>query len=200
MTEVFGYLSGILVVLGTLPYIRDIFLRKTKPQRSTWFIYSVLGGIAFFSQLAKGATFSLWLTGLDTLSVVVVFICSLWYGVGGFEKKDYRVLAVAAIALLLWFFTKEAAVALYLIIGIDAIGTYLTVDKAYKDPSSESYSAWVCSAIAGIFAMISVGSLNIILLSYPLYIFLANGAVVAAMWLGKKQFFPKKKDRHISVD
>ena len=143
--------------------------------------------ISFFSQLAKGATFSLWLPGVDTIAIVITFVLSLRYGVGGFSKKDYIALCVAAIGLVIWYFTQEAAVALYLVIGIDAIGTYLTIDKAYKDPMSETASAWLFSSVAGIFSMLSVGSFNIVLLSYPFYLFIACGAVPIAMELGKRK-------------
>jgi len=187
MNQLFGYLSGIFIILGFIPYIKDILLGKTKPERATWFIYTVLSSIAFFSQLAKGATFSLWLTGIDTLAVVAIFVFSIKYGVGGFSKKDAIALFVAALGLVAWYYSKEAAVALYLVIGIDAIGTYLTLDKTYKNPTSETRIAWLLSAIAGIFAMFAVGSFNIILLSYPFYIFLANGAVVTAIELGKRK-------------
>ena len=185
--EMFGYLSGIFILLGSIPYIREILLGKAKPQRASWFIYSVLGSIAFFSQLAKGATFSLWLTGIDTFAVVVIFVLSLRYGVGGFSKKDAFALLIAAIGLVAWYYTKEAAIALYIVIGIDVIGTYLTVDKTYKDPMSETYSVWLFCSIAGVFAMLAVGSFNIVLLSYPFYIFLANAAVVTAIELGKRK-------------
>ncbi|MFZ2025122.1 MAG: hypothetical protein WAV51_02495 [Microgenomates group bacterium] len=187
MTQLFGYLSGIFVLLGTFPYLRDIFRKTTKPQRSTWFIYSVLGGISFFSQFAKGATFSLWLTGIDTLSVILIFFLSLWFGVGGFSKKDYHTLLAAAAGLIAWYLTQEAAIALYLVIGIDALGTYLTVEKAYQDPGSETSSAWLLIAIGGIFSMFSVGKFDIVLLSYPFYIFLANATVVLAIALGKRK-------------
>lgn len=189
MTQLFGYLSGIFVFLGTLPYLRDIFRKTTKPQRSTWLIYSVLGSISFFSQAAKGATFSLWLTGVDTLSVVIIFFLALKFGVGGFSNKDYRTLLAAAAGLIAWYFTQEAAIALYLVIGIDALGTYLTVEKAYQEPGSETSSAWLLVAIGGIFGMLAVGKLDIILLSYPLYIFLANVSVVGAIILGKRKKF-----------
>jgi len=185
--EMFGYLSGICILLGTIPYVRDIFLGKTKPQRSTWFIYSVLGSISFFSQLAKGATFSLWLPGVDTIAIVITFILSLRYGVGGFNKKDYTALFIAAIGLITWYFTQEAAIALYLVIGIDAIGTYLTLEKTYKDPMSETASAWLFSSIAGFFAMLAVDSFNIVLLSYPFYLFVACGSVLIAIELGKRK-------------
>lgn len=187
MLQLFGYLSGLFIFLGTIPYIRDIFLGKTKPQRATWFIYTVLGSISFFSQLAKGATFSLWLPGVDTFSIVIIFVLSLRYGVGGFSKKDYIALLIAAIGLVVWYFTQEAAVALYLVIGIDAIGTYLTLDKTYKDPMSETVSAWVLSSVAGFFSMLAVGSFNIVLLSYPFYLFVACGAIPIAIALGKRR-------------
>jgi len=187
MTQLFGYLSGIIVFLGTLPYLRDIFRKTTKPQRSTWFIYSVLGSISFFSQAARGATFSLWLTGVDTLSVMIIFLLSLRFGVGGFSKKDYRTLLAAAVGLIAWYLTQEAAIALYLVIGIDALGTYLTVEKAYQDPGSETSSAWLLIAIGGLFSMFSVGKFDIVLLSYPFYIFLANASVVLAIVLGKRK-------------
>ena len=88
MLKTLGLLSGFLSIIMYIPYLRDIFHHTTKPERASWLIWSVLGGIAFFSQFAKGATNSLWLTGAQTLGVFVVFILSLRYGVGGLVKRD----------------------------------------------------------------------------------------------------------------
>ena len=109
------------------------------------------------------------------------------YGVGGFSKRDYIALLVAAVGLTAWYLTKEAAVALYVVIMIDAAGTYLIVHKAYLNPGSETLISWVAATIAGLFAMFSVGSFNLILLSYPFYIFLANAAVVVAIQMGSQR-------------
>ena len=65
MLEFFGYISGILFILSVVPYVRSILKGNTKPQRMTWLIWTVLVFIAFFSQLAKGATWSLLLTAGD---------------------------------------------------------------------------------------------------------------------------------------
>ena len=184
MLQIFGFFSGILVALAFIPYVKDILLFKTKPQRTSFFIWSVLGGIAFFSQFAKGASYSLLLPGSEILLTIVIFLLSLRYGVGGFGKKDYIALFIAALGLIAWYYTKEAAIALYIVIIIDAAGSYLTIHKAYKDPGSETLISWAAVAIAGVFAMFAVGSFNTILLSYPFYIFLANAAVVVAMKMG----------------
>ncbi len=147
----------------------------------------MLGGIAFFAQYAKGATDSLWMTGAATLGVIVVFLFSFRYGMGGFERRDIFALIAAGISLVLWYFTKEAAIALLLFIFIDSIGTALTVLKTYEHPGTETISTYALAGTAGVLASLAVGSLNLILLVYPLYIVLGNFFIVLAYWLGKRR-------------
>lgn len=187
MLQTLGIASGILVGISYIPYVKDIFLHTTKPERASWFIWSVLGGIAFFSQLAEGASWSLWLTGIETIGVLFIFLLSMIYGVGGWTQRDIIALTAAGIGLILWHFTQHAFIALFISIFIDVIGTSLTVIKAYQDPGSETFSTWVLVAIAGILSMCAVGMVDLVLLSYPFYIFLSNIAVVIAMILGKSK-------------
>lgn len=185
--EILGIFAGLTSGSSYIPYVRDIFLKKTKPERASWAIWMVLTAIAFFSQLAKGASYSLWLPALETTGITIVVILSIWRGVGGATKRDIFVLCAAALGLILWYFTKEPAVALYIIIGVDAIGTIPTVIKSYQQPETETLTTWAMVAVAGVLGMLAVGQWNIILLSYPFYIFLANSALVVAMILGRKK-------------
>lgn len=187
MTIIFGYISACLSILSVIPYIRDIFLLKTKPERASWFIWSVLGFIAFFSQLAKGATDSLWLTIGQTLAVFAVFSLSIKFGYGGLTRRDIKALIGAGVGLVLWYLTSEPAWALLLVIIVDSMGTLLTVIKSYEDPQSETFITWVVSGVSGIFGALAVGTFSTILLAYPLYIFVANFAVVGALLLGRKK-------------
>lgn len=186
MLQLLGISAGVLSASAYIPYIKDILARKTQPERASWLIWTMLTAIAFFSQLARGASYSLWLPGLETVGLTIVFLLSFRFGTGGFTRKDILALLTACLGLILWYFTKEPSVALYIIIGIDAIGTFLTLQKAYKDPESETLSTWLIVCFAGVLAMISVGKLSIVLLSYPFYIFVANGAIALAMILGTK--------------
>ena len=187
MLQIFGYISALLSIIMIFPYIRDILQKKTKPERGSWLIWTVLGAIAFFSQMAKGATDSLWLTAGQTLAVFIVFLLSIKYGYGGVEKRDTKALFGAGVGLLLWYLTKDAAYALLIIILVDAIGTFLTAIKSYKDPGSETLSTWVLSGTSGIFGMLAVGNFDLILLVYPFYIVIANFSVVAAILLGRRK-------------
>ena len=82
---------------------------------------------------------------------------------------------------------NEPAIALIFVIVIDAIGGLLTVLNAYENPYSEILITWLLSGTSGIFATLAVGSLNYILLAYPVYIIAINYAVVVASFLGKRR-------------
>lgn len=161
-------------MLSVIPYVRSILKGDTKPQRITWLIWAVLVFIAFFSQLAKGATWSLLLTAGDAIAIIIVFIFSIKYGVGGFRKIDILSLVGAGLSLVLWYFTNEPAIALFLIIIIDLIGANLTFIKSWRNPETEYWFSWAMCGIGGFFGVLSVGNFNFVLLSYPLYIFLIN--------------------------
>ena len=193
MFQVFGYVAALLSILMIVPYVRDILRNDTQPERASWFIWTTLGFIAFFSQFAKGATDSLWLTGGQTLAVLVVFVLSIKYGVGGLSKRDIRALLAAGVGLILWYFTNEAAYALIIVIFIDGIGSFLTMIKSYHDPESETLSTWIISGTSGVFGTLAVGSLNPILLAYPVYIIIANYTIVTVLLLGKRKLRMIKK-------
>jgi hypothetical protein len=184
--SIFGLLSGILSALCYVPYIRGIIKHKVKPERASWLIWSVLTAIGFFSNLAIGATHSLWLPGVQGVGVIIVLVLSIKHGYGGLLKRDILTLIASAFTLVIWYFTKQPVVAVYLTTLIDAMGGYLTVIKSYEEPDTETPVTWAMSAIAGFFALLSVGRLDASLLAYPLYIFLINGAVVIAILLGRR--------------
>ncbi|MFA5022464.1 MAG: hypothetical protein WC508_05300 [Patescibacteria group bacterium] len=187
ITQIAGYLSGIAILLSFWPYLKDIFAKKTKPQRVSWLIWAMLGLISFFSQLAKGASYSLVMTGASAIGDLLIFVLAIKYGFGGFKKRDIISLTGVAISLLLWYLTREAVVALLFVIFIDAIGAILTALKAYENPATETVSAWVLTFVGGLLACIAVGSLNLILLAFPLYICLASLIILAAIKLGFKR-------------
>ena len=187
MLQNFGHISAILSIIMIIPYVRDIFRKVTQPERASWLIWTVLGFIAFFSQWAKGATDSLWLTAGQTIAVLVIFLLSIKYGVGGLTNRDIKALVAAGLGLILWWVTSEPLYALLIVIGIDCIGSYLTMIKSYEEPESETLSTWVISGTSGIFGALAVGALSPVLLAYPVYIVIANYTIVVALFLGKKR-------------
>jgi hypothetical protein len=63
----------------------------------------------------------------------------------------------------------------------------LTAFKSYEDTNSETFITWVISGTSGIFGALAVGLFDPILLTYPVYIIIANFSIVLALLLGKKR-------------
>ena len=184
VAQIAGYLSGIAILLSFIPYIRDIFFKKTKPERISWFIWAVLGSISFFSQFAKGAHYSLIMTGAQALGDLFIFILAIKHGIGGLLKRDILALIGSVIGLFLWYITKEATIALFIVIFIDATGAILTIIKSHEHPETETISSWILTFFGGLFACIAVGNFNLVLLAFPLYICLASLSILISIKLG----------------
>jgi len=186
-----GVASGILSTFAYVPYAIDTIAQRTQPQRASWLIWSVLGSIAFFSQVYEGASSSLWFAGVQVTGTISIFLLSIRLGIGGFlNRRDCFILLSAFAGLVLWYFTETAVYALAITISISLLGGSVTVLKAYRDPDSETMSTWFLSFIASTCAILSVGTFDWIILAYPLYLFTLNGAIVVAMLLGRMRGAP----------
>ncbi|HEX3081645.1 MAG TPA: hypothetical protein VHQ86_00145 [Candidatus Saccharimonadia bacterium] len=187
MLRLLGIASGVLAMVAAAPYVWDTLRGHTRPQRMSWLIWSILGLIAFGSQLSAGWSWGLAVTVGDTLATVTIFALSLGRGEGGSSRRDFGALGVALVGLVLWGFTQLPAVALTGVIIADLSGAALTIVKAYREPQSETLSMWVMIAVAGAMSAVAVGRWDATLLAYPVYLSLTNGAVGVAIWLGRRR-------------
>ncbi|QBF30128.1 hypothetical protein [Thalassococcus sp. S3] len=184
--RLFGITSALLSLCAFVPYASDTLRGRTQPQRASWLIWSVLGSIALGSQIFEGASTSLWFATIQVGGTILILFLAVLHGAGPFLKRgDRYVLAAAACGLLLWMMTDTAAYALAITITISLLGGLVTIRKAYRDPRSETMVTWFCSFVAAGFAILSVGQVDLVLMAYPMYLLVLNGAIVAAMMLGR---------------
>ena len=182
----FGLMSAVLSTFAFLPYILDTLRGRTQPQRASWLIWSLLGSIAFVSQVFEGASHSLWFAGIQVSGTIVIFLLSIARGVGGFvQAKDRLVLLAAAAGLGIWYLTDTPAYALGISVTISMLGGLVTICKAFKSPDSETMTTWAVSFVAAICAILAVGQLDWVLLAYPVYLLILNGGIVLAIVAGR---------------
>ncbi|MEL6453043.1 MAG: hypothetical protein AAFQ19_17455 [Pseudomonadota bacterium] len=181
-----GVSAAVLSVCAFLPYIRDTLVGRTHPHRASWLIWSVLGCIALGSQVAQGAHASLWFAAMQVGCTVFIFALTIRRGNGAWlAPGDTYVLAAAGLGLLMWSVTHTAAYALGMAITVSLLGGICTVRKAYRAPGSETLSTWVLSTVAAALALLSVGTLDWVLLAYPAYLLVLYAAIVTAILLGR---------------
>lgn len=181
-----GVLSGVIGVIGMVPYIRDILLRKTKPERATWWIWLSLNFVAFAAQWAAGATWSLGMTVGQIIALLLIASLSIPYGYGTFSLKHIISLVVAAFGIILWRLTDEPVLALVIVVIVDFLAFWLTIRKTWRAPDTETLSAWVFATVAAAFGALAVASFDAVKLMYPLYITFGNLALVAIIILRRR--------------
>jgi hypothetical protein len=173
-----GLIAGLVNLVAFIPYIRDTFLHKTKPERATWWIYSVLYFVLWAAQLGAGAKWLLISTTSYVITSIAIAVLSLKYGYGSLHRRDIVSLAIAALGLLLWKVTNDPLLAILTVIVIDFAGFWLTLFKTWHAPHTETLLAWQLAFVSSVFGLLSVGSMNFRLIAYPLYAIFADALII----------------------
>jgi hypothetical protein len=181
MVALAGVTAAVLSVIDLVPYIRDIFRGTTRPHRGTWLIWSVLGAIAFASQFADGATWSLGLVGMQAATTTFVLALSIRFGVGGASTGDLCLIGLAGLGLVGWAISSTPVVATMFVVAADFIGVVMMLPKTWRDPWSETAPTYVLASAAGVCGTVAVGELDASLLLYPVYYAVGSGAIAAVI-------------------
>lgn len=181
-----GQVSALLAVIAVVPYIYEIYKKGVRPERASWFVWTVLLTINLLAQNSSGAHDSIWLTIGDLIGTSIVFVIAIFKGTGGFTKFDIRCMLVAAIGVLMWVLSGSAIIALAGSLLADAMGSLPTIRKAYIDPNSEGWTTFSIIAFASFLAIIAAGY-SPVAMAVPLYLMIANLAVLIAKYLGHKK-------------
>jgi hypothetical protein len=195
-----GLLAGAVSTIDAVPYVRDILRGSTRPHRATWGIWSVLGITAFLAQAADGASWSLLMVGVQAASMSAVFGLSLWRGIGRLGRAELALLAVAAGGVIGWSASSEPVVATLGVVVADLAAVVMMLPKTWRDPDSETPSAFLMAGVAGLLGMAAVGAFDPSLLLYPAYFALANLGTAALIMLRRRALSPQHgREQHLRV-
>lgn len=174
-----GILGGLLIVIADIPYAVNAYKRKTHPHRVTWLIIVLLNAISIANQSASGAKNSLLFFIGATAITSIVFVISLFRGVGGYSKLDIVVLAGALSGLALWQILGSPLASIIANVAGLSIAFIPTFMKAYYDPASETKITWIIGAVSTTLTGLSVGKLDYALLIMPVF----STFQQASLWL-----------------
>ncbi|TAL14032.1 hypothetical protein EPN95_04380 [Patescibacteria group bacterium] len=172
-----GQLSGILAVIQAVPYIISILMKKTRPARASYAIWSVLQTISAASYLASGATDTKWTPIVLAFSAVIIFSLSIKYGMGGFNKFDITCLSIAAIAIVLWLTTSNPAFAVYASLAASSIAFLPVIKKSFLTPKTENTLSWTLYAVAVLLNVCALTSWNPVIALPPVISLVLSGII-----------------------
>ncbi len=180
--NIIGIFAGFISIVGFVPYITAIYQKKTKPNQTTWCIWTIVGFILLASYYSSGATNTIWVPACLAFGHLIIAILSFIYGERDWSDFDKTCLLGTGISLILWWWYDSPIIALWLNIAIDFLGALPTIRKAYYKPHTEKALPWVLFLIAhtlNLFALGSSWSFEII--AYPLYLFFIVAIIVVLL-------------------
>lgn len=182
--ETIGIIAGIIAISGYVPYIISILMGKTKPNRATWFIWTIVGGLLAFSYIAEGDGHSIWLPLGYFFGPLLTAILSLKYGYSQWTRLDTICLTAAVISIVPWVLSDSAALTLIINVAIDSAGAIPTLVKTYKEPETEDLTAWGFFFVANTTQLFAISVVTVAIL-YPIYLFLLATFMVLFILKGK---------------
>jgi energy-coupling factor transporter transmembrane protein EcfT len=171
--------ASLILALAYFPYIRDILQGKTKPHFYTWLIWVLTTGTAAAVLIEGGGAQGGWGLIIVALLMSVVALLSLKYGTRNVTRGDTVTLALALLAILVWWKLDNPLLSVYLVSLIDAIGYMPTFRKSWEEPESETVVYWFLSGIGALLALFSNAEYNALTVTYLATI----GALDIAMML-----------------
>ncbi|HSW90638.1 MAG TPA: hypothetical protein VLH84_02620 [Patescibacteria group bacterium] len=185
--SVIGVIAGVLAFVAFIPYAISIFRGKTKPQRSTFAIWSIISLVTLFSYFASGARQTIWIALVYAILQLFIFVLSFKYGMGGLSRLDIICLSGALIGVLAWVVTDNPAIALYASITSEFLGYVPLFKKAYIHPETESTLSWILGLLAACLNLFALTTLRLDIALYPMYVVFSDGLVVALLILSRRR-------------
>ena len=185
--RVIGIVAGVLALSAIIPYTISIFRRKTVPNRATWFIWALCGGLIAGSYDAVGATDSRWVPWAYAVGPFLVFLLSIRYGEGGWTLSDKVCLAGVLLSVAIWVGFKTPLVVLLMNLFMDFMGLIPTLRKSWCKPETEDRLAWTISVVANTINLFAVEEWTFAIATFPVYTVIGCSAVTFTLYFRRKK-------------
>lgn len=203
MREVVGAAGALVVMASALYYIVDVARGSTRPQRTSWLVWALVGALGFGTAHNGGAGPAAYAAAVDAGACVVTFALSLTPRLGkpGGRRTDLALGAVAVAAVVLWrsgaLSTTGAA---FLAVAIDAVALWPTLREAWCQPQLESLPSWAADVVGNGLCVAAATSFASAALLFPAYLVAACVLVTVVLVVRRSAGFDKINAEFWSVD
>lgn len=172
INENFAILGAVIFFFGSIPYLLETVQGKVKPNRVTWFLWSLAPLIAFAAQINQGVGIQSLLTLMAGLIPLVIFLASFvnkssYWKIG---RLDIICGALSILGLILWQITGVGNLAILFAIFADALAAFPTVVKSYNEPETENYVLYFANAISAVLTILTITTWNFATYGFSLYL------------------------------
>jgi len=181
-----GIIATIISAIGFIPYLKDLFKKKTQPHSYTWLIWTILQIIAVVAMFNNGAGIGVLALAVGAVLCGYVFILSLRYGTKNITIFDTICLIGALAAIIIYAFLHNAFLSIILITIIDFMGFLPTLRKSYVEPHTETISMYALGVVWSSFNLVAISTYSVVTILYPSCILFANFICCCTLWLRRR--------------
>ena len=177
--EVLGVTAVIVAIIAYLPYISSILNNKIKPHIFSWVIWSTTSSAVFIAQIQYNAGIGAATTAFGGFFAILISITAYTKrGNISITQIDWVFLISAIIALLMWYLTSNALLAVITLTTIEILGYGPTVRKTYYSPHSENLLLFFSFIIRSILSILALKSYSIVTVLFPASITVASALFI----------------------
>ena len=184
LPENYAIVGAVIGSLGGYYYLYETIVGKAQPNRITWLLWGIFPLIIFVAQRVQGIEILSWTSFAAGFTPLLIFAVSFFNKKAYWktERRDYYLMALAIIGLILWAITDNPNLALLFSLLADLLAGIPTIIKSYRFPESESWVAYTISAVGFGISLASVQVCNLESIAFVAYVFVLNFtlAVLAA--------------------
>ena len=183
MTEahLLGVIAQFTLAISILPYIISIFRGTVKPNRVSWFIWSIIGFAFWLITPPTADEVTRMLTVIFMVNPTIVFILTLFKGENLKPDNLERFsLIIGLSSIMAWYLLKENSGILPISIAIlaDFCALIPTLRFVLKSPEEETPLAWILFFLGSLIAVIAIEDINMESLLLPVYFTIASFLVM----------------------
>lgn len=171
----------ILSLISPVFYTKSMLKGNAKPHRVTRFVILLAAIAGILGVVGTSNLSGLIFAGIFLARASYLFGMSLIFGVGGASLLDKICLAIATLAVLIYFVSGSGLWAILFGILADLVGYIPTFVKTWRHPRSEDPMFFGIEAIAAFTAIAAISEARVDIL-FPIYFVLSAGTVVTLIY------------------
>jgi len=172
----FVILGALISFTGGTSYVVATLKGKAKPNRVSWFLWSLAPLIAFAAEIKQGVGLASLMTFMVGFMPFLVFVSSFLNKKAAWKIQPLDIVcgALSLLGLVLWYITKVGDIAIIFSIAADGLAAVPTIVKCFYHPETEDDGVFLLGAVAAGITLLTLTSSSLAHLGFPLYIFLVD--------------------------
>lgn len=176
----FGVVSSLFILVGAIPYIKDIFKKQVHPHVLSWLGWGLITGLGAAAMYADGSTWMAVIVFANTIACLSIAFFAAVRKVGVWETSgfDWFFFFMGLLGVVLWQTLDMPILALICAMVADFAFGIPTIIKTYLNPETETLFVWVAATLSGFFSLFAIQTIAFHEIAYPVYLLFFDSTVL----------------------